>query len=88
MRTTTLYAACFLLLAAVSCNSAAEKPGAAQEEHAAPAAQADPANTDPVCGMANDGTWTEFTVYNNDTVRFCSTTCKDAFLANPAKYQR
>lgn len=41
---------------------------------------------DPVCEMEQDTSWTEYTVYNNDTIRFCSDVCKGAFLKNPEKY--
>lgn len=41
---------------------------------------------DPVCGMDWDTEWTEKTVYNGDTIRFCSEGCKMAFDARPTKY--
>jgi YHS domain-containing protein len=41
---------------------------------------------DPVCEMVKDSTWTEYAVHNNDTVWFCSETCKTAFNGNPEKY--
>lgn len=41
---------------------------------------------DPVCGMDWDNEWTEKTVYNGDTIRFCSEGCKMAFEARPTKY--
>lgn len=41
---------------------------------------------DPVCGMPVDSSWTDSTVYQNKTLRFCSEGCKKAFLARPAKY--
>jgi len=41
---------------------------------------------DPVCEMARDSTWNDYTVYNNDTIWFCSEGCKKAFLARPQKY--
>jgi YHS domain-containing protein len=41
---------------------------------------------DPVCEMVKDNTWTEYTVHNNDTVWFCSETCKTAFNGNLDKY--
>jgi YHS domain-containing protein len=41
---------------------------------------------DPVCEMPFDTSWTEQTVYNNDTIKFCSDNCKKAFLARPEKY--
>ena len=45
-------------------------------------------NADPVCEMAYDTSWTESTVYQNDTIRFCSEQCKNAFIARPAKYAK
>jgi YHS domain-containing protein len=44
--------------------------------------------TDPVCGMIKDSTWTDYTVYNNDTVWFCASSEKEAFVANPKKYMK
>ncbi len=44
------------------------------------------AKMDPVCEMEWDNEWTELTVYNGDTVRFCSEGCKKAFEAHPDKY--
>jgi YHS domain-containing protein len=41
---------------------------------------------DPVCDMVKDSTWTEYTIHENDTVWFCSGTCKQAFEGNKAKY--
>ena len=41
---------------------------------------------DPVCGMPYDTSYHEFSVYNADTVNFCSPTCKGVFDKNPAKY--
>lgn len=41
---------------------------------------------DPVCGMEWDAEWTDYSVYNNDTIRFCGEGCKMAFDARPSKY--
>jgi YHS domain-containing protein len=41
---------------------------------------------DPVCGMPYDTTYHESSVYKNDTVHFCSPTCKRVFDKNPEKY--
>ncbi|PQJ13128.1 hypothetical protein CJD36_000295 [Flavipsychrobacter stenotrophus] len=41
---------------------------------------------DPVCEMPYDKAWTEQTIYNGDTISFCSETCKKAFLGRPTKY--
>ncbi|MEO6832153.1 MAG: hypothetical protein ABI378_07190 [Chitinophagaceae bacterium] len=59
------------------------------EEHAAAVAPvAANAIIDPVCGMAKDDTWTDYTMYKGDTVWFCATSEKDAFVANPTKYEK
>lgn len=73
-----------------SCNNAAETKTETTEAPAteattpAPIASAKP--IDPVCDMELDAAWTNYSVYNNDTVKFCSETCKTAFDGNPAKY--
>ncbi|RFM35889.1 YHS domain-containing protein [Chitinophaga silvisoli] len=41
---------------------------------------------DPVCGMPYDTMFHEFSVYKNDTVHFCSPTCKRVFDKNPEKF--
>ncbi len=41
---------------------------------------------DPICEMTYDTSWVESTVYMNDTIRFCSENCKNAFVASPEKY--
>jgi len=41
---------------------------------------------DPVCGMPYDTMYKEWSVYQNDTVHFCSPTCKRVFDKNPEKY--
>lgn len=41
---------------------------------------------DPVCKMSKEDTWTEYTATGTDTTWFCSEFCKDAYAANPAKY--
>ncbi len=54
-----------------------------------PTEVADPnAKVDPVCDMVKDDTWTEYSVNGTDTVWFCSSTCKEAYDANPAKYAK
>lgn len=57
---------------------------------AAPVAKAErPAGKiDPVCEMPFDKAWTEQTIYNGDTIIFCSETCKKAFLGRPSKYTK
>jgi len=42
----------------------------------------------PVCGMENDGSWTDYTVYKGDTVWFCAASEKTAFEGNPTKYEK
>ena len=46
------------------------------------------AKLDPICEMEKDDTWTEYTIYNQDTVWFCSEGCKKAFEARPEKYMK
>ncbi|MBX9448615.1 MAG: hypothetical protein KL787_02370 [Taibaiella sp.] len=41
---------------------------------------------DPVCKMKRDESWTIVSVYNEDTVKFCSEPCKTSFDKNPANY--
>jgi YHS domain-containing protein len=41
---------------------------------------------DPVCGMPYDTMYKEWSVYQNDTLHFCSPTCKRVFDKNPEKY--
>jgi YHS domain-containing protein len=43
---------------------------------------------DPVCEMTKDSSWSDFTIYKNDTVWFCSEACKRGFLARPTKYEK
>ena len=43
---------------------------------------------DPVCEMEKDASWTNYQVYENDTVWFCSETCMTAFAGNPTKYMK
>lgn len=83
----------------VACNSASKQQSSSTDTMAATHTGEDmhdmkmdkPADknaiTDPVCGMEKDNTWTDYTIYKGDTVWFCSTPEKDAFLANPAKYE-
>lgn len=41
---------------------------------------------DPMCKMVREDSWTLYSVYNGDTVKFCADYCKKAFDANPEKY--
>lgn len=78
----------------ISCGSktsdsatATEQPAASEGMAATDAPKYTPgAKMDPVCEMEWGNEWTEMTVYNNDTVRFCSEGCKKAFEAHPTKY--
>ncbi|WP_205195144.1 YHS domain-containing protein [Chitinophaga sp. Cy-1792] len=54
------------------------------QETAAPVAASDKL-PDPVCEMPYDTSYHEWTVYKNDTIHFCSNTCKEIFLKNPEK---
>ncbi len=82
-----------LVLTATSCNNA--QPEASSDKTTVPAADgttvAKPviaSKMDPVCEMELDPTWTESTVYMDDTIKFCSENCKTAFLARPEKYMK
>lgn len=45
------------------------------------------AKTDPVCDMTEgDIAYTDYSVYQQDTVWFCSPHCKEQFDKEPAKY--
>lgn len=89
----------FLLVAIVilsaSCGNTAQPPAATAEQPAAETAVMEESATgpvdpktkiDPVCGMEWEAEWTDFSVYNGDTLRFCGDGCKKAFEARPAKY--
>lgn len=87
MKKIMLVLASGLLLAA--CNSAGNEETATTDTVAAAPVETAPVAEgpkDPVCEMTKDVSWTEYTVYENDTVWFCSETCKGAFVGNPAKY--
>lgn len=75
----------------VACNNEANNESATGTPAETPVeatVQADPnAKIDPVCDMAKDDTWTEYSVSGTDTTWFCSETCKTAYDGNPAKYQ-
>ena len=43
------------------------------------------AETDPICGMERTAEWTEYTANGNDTVWFCSATCKETYAARQGK---
>jgi len=82
-----------IAISITACKSRQTVPGAAQQQMGFQAvsmnssAAAVAGNVDPVCGMVKDSTWSDYTVYKNDTVWFCSSSEKDAFVANPQKYE-
>ncbi len=75
----------------VACQSGSEEAAtghSGHEESNAPSTEAlASADIDPVCDMVRDDSWTEFTVTGTDTVWFCAETCKEAYEANPERYQ-
>ncbi len=89
---TFLSAVLLSMLCITGCNNTSQEKqsdmhnGDATHTHIHPPGT-DPKNIDPICDMVRDETWTDYMVYNNDSVWFCSEYCKDAFAANPAKYR-
>lgn len=78
-----------VMLMISGCKNSENKPNVEQKETViAPVVSVIAAKIDPVCEMEYDTSWTEFTVYNNDTVQFCSETCKTAFNGNSKKYRK
>lgn len=69
----------------ISCNGAPEKM-AGKIEETAKNEKKTTGKMDPVCEMPYDSTWVDMTIYNGDTVKFCSENCKKAFLVKPTKY--
>lgn len=43
--------------------------------------------TDPVCGMALNGSFADTTMHNDKILGFCSSTCKKRFKKNPKNYE-
>ena len=43
-------------------------------------------NTDPVCGMTVETANAKTSIHAGQTYYFCSTTCRDRFVASPASY--
>lgn len=73
----------FVLFLAISLNYACQNSSNTNNTHTA----VQLANTtDPVCGMSIDSTSTETAQYEGKTYGFCSASCKDDFLKDPAKY--
>lgn len=87
MRKGLLIAMLGLTLAACK-DQAAKKPDSPVIALQQPAKNTATTKADPVCEMAYDTSWTESTVYQKDTIRFCSEQCKNAFIARPAKYTK
>ncbi len=85
-----------LLLAAfmTACGNSGTKPAGDSDAVTTQPADQEPAKDpaiagklpDPVCGMPYDTMYKEWSVYQNDTVHFCSPTCKRVFDKNPEKY--
>jgi len=79
-----------LSLFAMACgnNNTAEQAGTHDHTDMQASTSNDPnAVVDPVCGMTEgDIAYTDFSVYQSDTVWFCSPHCKDEFDKDPAKY--
>jgi len=81
----------FSVFSLTSCgNGSGEQQGSAttMKEPAKHTTAGSQPQTDPVCDMPRDSSWTDNTIYNNDTIWFCSEGCKKAFLARPAKYAK
>lgn len=86
----TLYVAALILVSACNSNTETATVTFGNKDTATVAKTDDkPAGVkiDPVCEMPQDTSWTEYTVYKGDTVRFCSDVCKGVFLKSPAKYE-
>ncbi len=82
------YILILLSAVAVSCNNA---PTHADNSTASTTTTEKPKHmasdkVDPVCDMPYDTAWTNKTVYQGDTVHFCSDNCEKAFKLKPTKY--
>lgn len=78
-----------IALCITSCNNtpkATTEAAPATTETVVAQPEAPKGKIDPVCEMPYDQAWTEQTIYNGDTINFCSETCKKAFLGRPTKY--
>lgn len=89
----TIIALGMLALSLTACDNAGtttqtETKATSTEQHSNTEAIAANAIIDPVCGMVKDDTWTDYTMYKGDTVWFCASAEKDAFEANPTKYEK
>lgn len=72
--------------AMTGCKDVTEMPAKIEKQVKAEAAKEKGIKTDPVCEMPYDSTWVSQTIYNGDTIHFCSDNCKKAFEARPNKY--
>ncbi len=54
----------------------------------AAAANGEKQSIDPICGMVRTASWTNWSLYEGDTVWFCAAVEKKAFDAHPEKYAR
>ncbi len=71
----------------LACNNNKELPQETIQKPTKPAATVK-GKIDPVCEMVQDTAWTNLTIYNGDTIKFCSENCKKAFEARPTKYSK
>lgn len=85
------------LLFVFACNNAEQTENANQnitDEHAGHNHAADESQEqavsykthDPVCKMVREESWTLYSVYQNDTIKFCSELCKEKFDKDPASF--
>lgn len=79
-----------LLIFLFSCGESADENTASEEStmEEAPAMAEAEGPLDPVCEMVKGDDWTEYSLTGTDTVWFCSSHCKEAYDANPAKYTK
>lgn len=83
------------ILFALSCGNTEEKTGDATvktDEHAGHNHAADEnavisiKTHDPVCKMVRDEKWAIESVYEGETVKFCSPVCKEKFDKDPSSF--
>ncbi len=79
-----------IILLTASCNNMPDTSGeiAIPMEKKTEHKEIDLSKMDPVCEMEMDSTWTAITIYQKDTIHFCSDQCKKAFDARPEKYAK
>lgn len=80
----------FFAMACSNNRSKSEMPITSQQQEKTDANIPKPnAKIDPVCGMPEGKiAYTDFSIYNKDTVWFCSPHCKGQFDKNPEKYAK